>query len=273
MSYPEFRFELPPETQRALKAFAKRTHQMGRELAASIDIPKIELPPLPTDFIRGIQGIAERMAESMREAWPPNWEDDGWDTGVMLARMDIIEAEGLPLVWVPRSSLVANLTDQEDPDARTTLLLERADDALGACDEQLCHVDDTGLAPVAEGVSRALDAWRAGHHEAAQALATTALDTTITRSYGLASRAASREFDLALEEVPIGVVRQAMVLVAVHRALVTFHPISDPIPTQYNRHATVHAVSPEQYSEANALVALLLATSLIRERHADLQSG
>lgn len=270
MTYPEFGFRLPPETQRALKMFAEQVQGIRRELAASIVIPKVELPHLSPNLILDMQVIAKRMAESVRWAWPPNWEDDGWEVGVMLARMDIISTEGLPLIWVPRADLVGDLTAQDDADARTALLLERADDALDACGDQLGHVEDGGLVPIAKGVHRALDAWRSGHRDAVQALATAALDTTITRSYGLGSRTAAREFGLPLEEVSIGVVRQAMVLAAVHRALDTFDPIKDPIPTRYNRHATVHAVSPEQYNEANALIALLLATSLVRERHADL---
>lgn len=39
----------------------------------------------------------------------------------------------------------------------------------------------------------------------------------------------------------------------------------DPVPTAFNRHATVHAAGPTQYTVANALTALMLAVSLVRE--------
>jgi hypothetical protein len=39
----------------------------------------------------------------------------------------------------------------------------------------------------------------------------------------------------------------------------------EPIPTSFNRHASTHRVSDVQHTRVNALAALLLATSLLRE--------
>jgi hypothetical protein len=39
----------------------------------------------------------------------------------------------------------------------------------------------------------------------------------------------------------------------------------EPVPTKYNRHATTHSVSAEQYTELNALAAVMLMTSLLAE--------
>jgi hypothetical protein len=42
------------------------------------------------------------------------------------------------------------------------------------------------------------------------------------------------------------------------------------IPTKLNRHACAHAVGRVQYTPANAVIALALATSLIREAHQEI---
>jgi len=39
----------------------------------------------------------------------------------------------------------------------------------------------------------------------------------------------------------------------------------DPVPTRYNRHATAHATGAIQVTKLNAIAAILLATSLLRE--------
>jgi len=49
-----------------------------------------------------------------------------------------------------------------------------------------------------------------------------------------------------------------------------FEPNGDPIPTIFNRHATAHTVGRIQYTPANAVIALALATSLIREAHQEI---
>uniref|UniRef100_UPI003F49B1B9 hypothetical protein n=1 Tax=Amycolatopsis sp. CA-293810 TaxID=3239926 RepID=UPI003F49B1B9 len=41
----------------------------------------------------------------------------------------------------------------------------------------------------------------------------------------------------------------------------------DEAPTVFNRHATAYAVGQAQYSRANALIATMLATSVLREAH------
>jgi hypothetical protein len=50
-------------------------------------------------------------------------------------------------------------------------------------------------------------------------------------------------------------------------------PNGDPVPTIFNRHASAHAVGPEQYTEANTVIALALATSLVREAHQQIEDA
>jgi hypothetical protein len=50
-------------------------------------------------------------------------------------------------------------------------------------------------------------------------------------------------------------------------ALVSFKP-GGPVPVHLNRHATAHAAGPEQYSDVNAVIALMLTTSVLRQAQA-----
>lgn len=54
--------------------------------------------------------------------------------------------------------------------------------------------------------------------------------------------------------------------------LETFVP-GDPIPVEFNRHASVHAAGAVQYHPANALIALMIATSLLREAQEEVSPG
>jgi hypothetical protein len=50
----------------------------------------------------------------------------------------------------------------------------------------------------------------------------------------------------------------------------------DPVPVVYNRHASAHAVGDVQYTEANALVAVMMAVSMLcelQEEHAEQCGG
>jgi hypothetical protein len=40
---------------------------------------------------------------------------------------------------------------------------------------------------------------------------------------------------------------------------------SEPTPRRYGRHATAHSARPEQYTTANAVVAVMLAASVLRQ--------
>jgi hypothetical protein len=51
-------------------------------------------------------------------------------------------------------------------------------------------------------------------------------------------------------------------------ALASFDARVDPPPARFGRHATAHAAGPEQYTEVNAVISVMLATSLLRQAEA-----
>jgi hypothetical protein len=48
-------------------------------------------------------------------------------------------------------------------------------------------------------------------------------------------------------------------------ALTDFTPGQGPVPAEFNRHATAHAADTAQYTRANAVTAVMLTTSFLRQ--------
>ena len=237
--------------------------QLGlfREFARSV-VPQLIKPlslHLPTDWL------------------PPNWEDvPDLDFGTA---MDIILDEGIPLVWVPRPAIVAALLSAADADARDGILLSSREEIAVDCLTVLGDVAAPELKPLTELAAEAVSALRGGHASSAQALAGNIFDT-------LLRDAACRGVMFA--DVPLGYfkydkVRKQITPVSDRTAIRRFRPDcvlsaalaalenydpSDPPPARFVRHATAHRACQSQYTPVNAIVAVMLVASMLREAQA-----
>ena len=221
----------------------------------------IKLPPLklPTDW------------------FPRNWEDVpdlDFDTAI-----GIVQDEGIPLVWVPRPAIVAELVGAADADARDGILLSFRDDLADDCLTALGEVTAPELKPLAELAGDAVSSLRSGHDSSAQALAGNVFDTLLrdaTRrgvifagppvGYFKYDKVLKRITPVS-EDTVIRRFRPDCVLSAALSALQSYDP-SDPPPNRFVRHATAHCARPEQYTPVNAIVAVMLVSSMLREAQA-----
>lgn len=122
----------------------------------------------------------------------------------------------------------------------------------------------------------ALKAAHNGHLAAAQALGASIFDTTLRHTFKPAKlagyyKAVKDAIEDHHETAPFTEMRWGIVHAPAISVLDTFRP-GDPVPTEFNRHASVHAAGAVQYHPANALIALMLATSLLREAHEELST-
>jgi hypothetical protein len=69
-------------------------------------------------------------------------------------------------------------------------------------------------------------------------------------------------------DVRLAELKASGALTPVIMALAEFDPDDGVSPTSFGRHATAHAAGPEQYSDVNAVIALMLTTSVLRQAHA-----
>ena len=212
--------------------------------------------------------------------YPPNWEEaPGQDVDDLADKaIAIIQSEGIPLVWVPRPETVRALVRAADADAHHTILLASRDDISDDCTAVLTEITDAELMPLADLGAHALAALRDGRAAPAQALATNVFDTLL-RDMGRRGVVfggplgyfkydkVRKRIEPVSDETLISRYRAACVLAAAVPALQEYEP-GDPAPVRFVRHATAHCAGPEQYTPVNAIVAVLLMASMLREAQA-----
>ena len=224
----------------------------------------------------GTSAALKVLAEQLREAMPANWAgvDEDWD-----AAIEIMNDEGIPLIWVPRGNIVGALMSASGTAERHAILIGARDDVVADCLAMLAEVTALELVPLAGLAADSGRALRDGHCAASQALSANVFDTWLrdmVRRGKLFKPPGDREpFYGAIKRQIIGVsgktslreLKAAGSLSPVLMALVSFKP-GGPVPVQLNRHATAHAAGPEQYSDVNAVIALMLTTSVLRQAQA-----
>jgi hypothetical protein len=252
------RRELAPGLERAREAIAAAMPNMS-ELSEAIR--RMNHTWLNTEMRAAFRDLTAGIVEAL----PPNRR--GHSVQIAAARY-CIEAEGLPLVWIPRGEVIVELLAADDFSGREAVLLDRRDTILDACEAAAAAVTSTELTPQREACLEAIAALRAGLARSAQALAATVTDTCVKRVYSqhLKSEYAVRG------DLPLRKIRTALAVAASERAYQSFRG-KDPVPEAFNRHATVHTVDPKQFTPANALVAVMLATSMTREANELLTAG
>lgn len=231
------------------------------------------------------------LAMAMDWLRPRNWHASG------LTPDDILPVAvdcGIPVVWVPPTDVLIEVT-AADPSDRIGVLLSRQDEVLTHCETLLAQCRDLELQESRTLAGRAAEALRAGHHEAAMALAVAVAESlafwvaeirtvlfdssdehdvhdaqlgrrnNLGYRYGLAGRLLD-QMDSRERERRFDVMRRAL-LAPIPKFFTQFHPDDgDPVPATVSRHATVHLPTVAHLSPANALMSVMLCTSYLREQ-------
>ncbi|MFC0028012.1 hypothetical protein ACFFMM_00540 [Micromonospora chaiyaphumensis] len=239
--------------------------QIRRSLAGLVPKVDVKWTPDMSAHFRGLifPDLRQTMAplfEQIREWMPPNWP-----TGIDHKQVvTVFQDEGLPIVWVPRREIVEEMLAAPDRDARIQILLARTTEVVEDCREVLTAVTHPRLAGQLPLVAKAIDAFGAGHQEAAQALAVVATETVVARALG-GYKAVKQQVSFDPERVTISQLRLRAALAPIGVFYTTWYPSSGtPAPTELSRHVTVHQADLKHYTPGNAVVAVLLAASVIR---------
>jgi len=192
-----------------------------------------------------------------------------------LSELFELTESGIPTAWVPRSAVIAELV-AADADDRAAVIADHRSDILTDCITVLKEVSSPDLGEYVDLLDEALTAATSGQIRAAQALAASVFDTFLRDRFQ--PRKLSGYYDRLKKEIkhlydnaPMSTMRWGVVHVPVLVVLGLFDPTKgDPIPTNFNRHASAHAVGRVQYTPANAVIALALVTSMLREAQEEL---
>lgn len=228
-------------------------------------LPKIEpldlmpsLRPLMADAAKYLAPLFDRMFQSL----PPNWPSDV-DLEVLISA---IQDDGLPLVWVPRAEVVTNLLATPDRPERVQVLISHTSEIVEDCRVTLSEVTHASLSGQRLLAEKALAAFKDGHHEAAQALAVVVTETAVTHFFqGKNTADIKKEVNLDPEYVYITQLRAKAALAPIGVFFTAWYPNSGaPAPEALSRHVSVHQADQKHYSRGNAVVAILLVTSVLR---------
>ncbi|MFE5702191.1 hypothetical protein [Rhodococcus koreensis] len=234
---------------------------------ASIKIPDITL---------GFQEIAkqvtpglEAMRRALRRRYPQNWPDDLRPFSDESTIRLIVQDEGIPLAYIPRPEIVSAVVEAENRKRRIDVLLGRREDIIDDC---LAVLDDEALHRKVEAqvplMRDALYALRDGHTSAAQALAIVVCDTLICTHIADSHTAAKRQAGVVLDDLELvfraDYLRIALAIAPVVGLLTSWTPKSPyPAPSELSRHVTIHQATPDHLRPDNALIAVMMGTSLL----------
>ncbi|MFD0449318.1 hypothetical protein ACFQ10_54330 [Streptomyces indonesiensis] len=126
--------------------------------------------PVPADLL-------EKVAAAGAGVLPPNLRGIRAERWRLL--IDVCQADGISVVWAPRGDIVAGLLDQNSPEERQAHLAERQEEVLDDVEESLHAIDHPLAEDWTELLLHGVEAHRAGHWEAAQALAANVLDSAM----------------------------------------------------------------------------------------------
>lgn len=266
---------LTPETREAVAVFAEQGRQAAETaqrvfattIAPALEQWSLQLPRVE-EWIKQygpmLADIAERARELWRSAMPPNWEE--LSTDEVMAVIDRVRKTGYSLVWIPRVEIIHALLASDVAATNATLLAHR-DEVLSDAAACLADVNHPDLGLTRDAVEEAINAHRDDHPRAAQALAAAAFTSEIHTLFEMGTKAIRKRMaDEDPEDAGLSQLRLRTIFLAGANALAEFRPDRAwPVKRDFNRHNSAHRITAEQWTEANALSAIMLAVSLLRE--------
>ena len=111
-----------------------------------------------------------------------------------------------------------------------------------------------------------MDALRSGHDAAGQALAFNLTDSLVRKLVnGQGYSAMTKRFGGEFGEMSLAAMRLDAAILPFVASLVEWSPLSaKPEPVELSRHVSAHHASTRQYTRPNALLAVLLSSSVVR---------
>lgn len=249
-----------PGVMKSLQETSAISEHIAQRFAAQLGETLTEtLAPVLTKISKTIfSADFSGLIESLKRHTPPNWP-----SGIDFDRLvEVIRDDGLPMAWVPRAEIVQQILDATDREARVSVLIRRIPELMEDCRAVLGHAGSADLSGQWELAGRAVEAFEQGHHEAAQALAVAVAESAATRHLG--SYSVVRDLtDVDWDDVELHELRMMTALAPMRLFYTPWYPGDPPLPA-LSRHVSVHQAEPDHYTRGNALVAVLLVTSVLR---------
>lgn len=230
----------------------------------AVDVQRMlrHLIPPPGDLITP---AAKQLVESILARYPANWPTGEESLDIDLARQ-IVEDEGIPIVYVPRAEVVSELAQAADRAGRVAILVARTAEILEDCAAAVDRQLDALVVEQQPLLLKVIAALADGHHEAAQALGVSVCNTQIEAHIDNSSNKAKNQCKVTNLEAAFQKDRLRYVLgvAPVVNLLTDWSPKSGkPRPVPLSRHVVAHQAHPDHFTPENAILAVMVATSLM----------
>lgn len=232
-------------------------------------LQRVRLSPIASgkDFR---QDLLERL-DRMRIRIPPELPNWGHDVDFDDAGKVALN-EGIPLAYVPPAEIVTKILAAPSPADRQQVLADEAATISETCSAIVAATKVTTAFPEYTPLTQAaVRAFIDGHHQAAQALAVNVTESFvrqwIAEKYGSVKQHV-READPANADpnepwIPSRLRLEMMILPLLNFYADWFPNTGTPAPADLSRHVTAHQATAEHYTTGNALIAVMLMTSLL----------
>lgn len=178
----------------------------------------------------------------------------------------VVMVDGIALYGVPRTAIAEGLIRADSASKRREILGRRWRAVSDDCRAALEGCQSEAVAPYAPIALKAIDAFNAGHTEAAQALVGSLMDSMVNSYFGTdrylyTPDKRGRRTNAAYEEFSA---HEYIALAPIWQAWQKFFPDEGlPVPHTFSRNATAHTVSRKQYTRRNTVQGLMIVSSLI----------
>ena len=270
---PKFGFEsIMPKTEIAIIVRAQQSL-----LASMPDYSKMlgvmttnwlaAIPP-QIDVTAALQPITEMLRSidwdsiAQRQRTPDNWPGDIHDR--LPALVELVNRDGIPATWVPRSEVLEALLAAAPGDERSEVLIHHRKEILDDCTDWIVELSDPVLDPVLPIAREVLEACRHGYWKVGAVAAVQVVHSIVEALHWVSDRQRVAKHHILTMETPF-----ARLLEQATRApLVLFYddwnPLSGkPRPAHLTRHVVSHRLGEDQVNERNCIVAVMLMSSLL----------
>lgn len=205
----------------------------------------------------------EKLNELLDSLYPRNWPRPVEDVDRICS---ILEDDGIPLVHLPRAAIVQMIVNADDYEARIRIINTHADEIIDDCKAVLQGDYAPSMEKQVPLARRAVETYRAGYFEAAQALAVTVCDTYLKQLFKgekYADMAKKVAIDASDDESFAVAFNLMYPLAPVATFLANWGPAdgTEP-PSKLSRHASIHGASVDHMNKLNATIAIMLLASM-----------
>lgn len=257
VSEREFRLADPEAIAQLVRVTTEELLRSSAHIGAIIEAFERQTASLFIDF-KAFDDFAKRL-----EGFLGSLPNVGGAVHSMVEYENCTERDGIPIIWLPRPDVVNLLIAAADRETRVAILLDPESEILEDCKAIASEISHPELQALADLVMQAQRAHASGFSAAAQTLGVVLCEAAINGLLGEGRFETQRQAVDEMGEMPLKYFRSILCLWPVSKFYQMWHR-SDPIPRETNRHASVHRFL-DAYSREHALIAIMLATSLVRE--------